>query len=149
MQRQALKQGGRHVIHETSAGTSHRSLSQTVTLYWEVESRPSVSSDKTRHTLPEVKYFHTITMYIVKSHSSTSTSSQSEKFQGNCQNACYYKPHKDQDTYFINSESHLQCHQDPQKTIKVSNPQELPGSSDHPIYIVPGSVTINSVDDLI
>ena len=31
----------------------------------------------------------------------------------------------------------------------MSNPQELPGSKDNPIYIVPGSVTINSVDDLI
>ena len=31
----------------------------------------------------------------------------------------------------------------------MSNPQELLGSKDNPIYIVPGSVTINSVDDLI
>ena len=31
----------------------------------------------------------------------------------------------------------------------MSNPQELPSSKDNPIYIVPGSVTINSVDDLI
>ena len=42
----------------------------------------------------------------------------------------------------MNSEGHLQCQQDPQKTIKVSNPQELPGSKEHPIYIVPGSVTV-------
>ena len=84
----------------------------------------------------------------MKSHCRTSTPSQSE-ISGKLPKRHYYKPHKDQETYHINSEGHLQCHQDEQKTIKVSNPQELPGSKENPIYIVPGSVTINSVDDLI
>ena len=61
----------------------------------------------------------------------------------------YYQPQEGQDTFFINSEGHLQCHQDPQNILKVSNPQELPGSRERPIYIVPGSVPINSVEDLI
>ena len=84
----------------------------------------------------------------MKSHCRTSTPSQNE-ISGKLPKHCYYKPHKDQETYYINSEGHLQCCQDKQKTFKVSNPQELPGSKDNPIYIVPGSVTINSVDDLI
>ena len=53
--------------------------------------------------------------------SRTSTPSQSEisvflpKHQ-------YYQPQEDQDTYYINSEGHLQCHQDSQNIIKAPPP---------------------------
>ena len=40
----------------------------------------------------------------------------------------YYQPQDDTDTYYINSEGHLQCHQDSQTIIKAPTPQELPGS---------------------
>ena len=46
----------------------------------------------------------------------------------------YYQPQDDEDTYYINSEGHLQCHQDSQTTIKAPTPQELPGSKEHPIF---------------
>ena len=110
-------------------------------------SRPSVTSGKTQ-TPSQSEIFSPNNRVYLKSHCRTSTPSQSE-ISGKLPKRRYYKPHKDQETYHINSEGHLQCHQDEQKTIKVSNPQELPGSKDNPIYIVPGSVTINSVDDLI
>ena len=110
-------------------------------------SRPSVTSGKTR-TPSQSEIFSPNNCVYLKSHCRTSTPSQSE-ISGKLPKRRYYKPHKDQETYYINSEGHLQCHQDEQKTIKVSNCQELPGSKDNPIYIVPGSVTINSVDDLI
>ena len=52
----------------------------------------------------------------------------------------YYQPQDDEDTYYINSEGHLQCHQDSQTIIKVPTPQELPGSKEHPIFHKPGSI---------
>ena len=110
-------------------------------------SRPSVSHHETS-TPSQSEIFLPNNRVYLKSHCRTSTPSQSE-ISEKLPKHRYYKPHKDQETYHINSEGHLQCHQDPQKTFKVSNPQELPGSKDNPIYIVPGSVTINSVDDLI
>ena len=110
-------------------------------------SQPSVTSGKTR-TPSQSEIFLPNNRVYLKSHCRISTPSQS-KISGKLPKCHYYKPHKDQETYHINSEGHLQCHQDEQKTIKVSNPQELPGSKDNPIYIVPGSVIINSVDDLI
>ena len=75
----------------------------------------------------------------------TTTPSQSENsaFLPKCQ---YYQPQEDEDTYYINSEGHLQCHQDSQNVIKAPTPQELPGSKEHPIYHKPGSIKISSVD---
>ena len=57
--------------------------------------------------------------------SRTTTSSQSEisGFLPKCQ---YYQPQEDEDTYYINSEGHLQCHQDSQNIIKAPTP---PGAS--------------------
>ena len=69
--------------------------------------------------------------------SRTTTSSQSEisGFLPKCQ---YYQPQEDEDTYYINSEGHLQCHQDSQNIIKAPTPPELPRSKEHPIYHKPG-----------
>ena len=76
------------------------------------------------------------------------TPSQSENsgFLPKCQ---YYQPQDDEDTYHINSEGHLQCHQDSQTIIKAPTPQELPGSKEHPIFHKPGSIKISSVEDLL
>ena len=80
--------------------------------------------------------------------SRTATSSQSEisGFLPKCQ---YYQPQDDEDTYYINSEGHLQCHQDSQTIIKAPTPQELPRSKEHPIFHKPGSIKISSVEDLL
>ena len=110
-------------------------------------SRESVSYDKTRTPSQSEIFLHANNRYC-KSHFRTNTPSQSEK-SGKTPKCQYYKPQEGQDTFFINSEGHLRCHQDPQNILKVSNPQELPGSRERPIYIVPGSVPINSVEDLI
>ena len=86
-----------------------------------------------------------------RSCSSTSritTSSQSEK-SGLLPKRQYYQPQDDEDTYYINSEGHLQCHQDSQTIIKAPTPQELPGSKEHPIFHKPGSIKISSVEDLL
>ena len=61
----------------------------------------------------------------------------------------YYQPQDDEDTYYINSEGNLQCHQDSQTIIKAPTPQELPGSKEHPIFHKPGSIKISSVEDLL
>ena len=76
------------------------------------------------------------------------TPSQSENsgFLPKCQ---YYQPQDDEDTYYINSEGHLQCHQDSKTIIKAPTPQELPGSKEHPIFHKPGSIKISSVEDLL
>ena len=47
------------------------------------------------------------------------------KYQDFCQND-YYQPQEDHETYDINSEGHLQCHQDPQNIISAPQP---PGAS--------------------
>ena len=39
----------------------------------------------------------------------------------------YYQPQDDEDTYYINSEGHLQCHQDSQTIIKAPTPRSFPG----------------------
>ena len=57
--------------------------------------------------------------------SRTSTPSQSE-ISGFLPKHPYYQPQKDQETYYINSEGHLQCHQDSQNIIKAPTP---PGAS--------------------
>ena len=86
-----------------------------------------------------------------RSRSSTSritTPSQSEN-SGFLPKRQYYQPQNDEDTYYINSEGHLQCHQDSQTIIKAPTPQELPGSKEHPIFHKPGSIKISSVEDLL
>ena len=86
-----------------------------------------------------------------RSRSSTSritTPSQSEN-SGFLPKHQYYQPQDDADTYYINSEGHLQCHQDSQTIIKAPTPQELPGSKEHPIFHKPGSIKISSVEDLL
>ena len=79
--------------------------------------------------------------------SRTATSSQSE-IPGFLPKRQYYQPQDDEDTYYINSEGHLQCHQDSQNIIKAPTPQELPRSKEHPIFHKPGSIKISSVEDL-
>ena len=74
------------------------------------------------------------------------TPSQSE-ISGFLPKRQYYQPQDDEDTYYINSEGHLQCHQDSQTIIKAPTPQELPGSKEHPIFHEPGSIKISSVED--
>ena len=84
-------------------------------------------------------------------HSSTSrttTFSQSE-ISGFLPKRQYYQPQDDEHTYYINSEGHLQSHQDPQNIIKAPTPQELPGSKEHPIFHKPGSIKISNVEDLL
>ena len=80
--------------------------------------------------------------------SRTTTSSQSE-ISCFLPKRPYYQPQEDQDTYYINSEGHLQCHQDSQNIIKAPTPQELPRSKEHPIFHKPGSIKISSVEDLL
>ena len=76
------------------------------------------------------------------------TPSQSEN-SGFLPKRQYYQPQDDEDTYYINTEGHLQCHQDSQPIIKAPTPQELPGSKEHPIFHKPGSIKISSVEDLL
>ena len=78
--------------------------------------------------------------------SRTSTPSQSE-ISGFLPKCPYYQPQEDQETYYINSEGHLQCHQDSQNIIKAPIPQELPRSKEHPVFHKPGSIKISSVED--
>ena len=58
----------------------------------------------------------------------TTTPSQSE-ILGFLPKRLYYQSQEDQETYYINSEGHLQCHQDPQNIIQAPTPQELPCQS--------------------
>ena len=58
--------------------------------------------------------------------SRTTTSSQSE-ISGFLPKRQYYQPQKDEDTYYINSEGHLQCHQDSQTIIKAPTPRSFLG----------------------
>ena len=86
-----------------------------------------------------------------RSHSSTSritTPSKGEN-SGFLPKRQYNQPQDDADTYYINSEGHLQCHQDSQTIIKAPTPQELPESKEHPIFHKPGSIKISSVEDLL
>ena len=86
--------------------------------------------------------------HYCSSTSRTATSSQSE-ISGFLPKRQYYQPQDDKETYHINSEGHLQCHQDSQNIIKAPTPQELPGSKEHPIFHKPGSIKISSVEDLL
>ena len=75
--------------------------------------------------------------HYCSSTSRTSTPSQSD-ISGFLPKQPYYQPQEDQETYYINSEGHLQCHQDSQNIIKAPTLQELPGSKEHPIFHKPG-----------
>ena len=86
--------------------------------------------------------------HYCSSTSRTATPSQSE-ISGFLPKRQYYQPQDDEDTYYINSEGHLQCHQDSQNIIKAPTPQELPRSKEHPIFHKPGSIMISSVEDLL
>ena len=86
--------------------------------------------------------------HYCSSTSRTSTPSHSE-ISGFLPKRPYYQPQEDQETYYINSEGHLQCHQDSQNIIKAPTPQELPRSKEHPIFHKPGSIKISSVEDLL
>ena len=63
--------------------------------------------------------------HYFSSTSRPTTSSQSE-ISGFLPKHQYYQPQEDEDTYYINSEGHLQCHQDSQNIIKAPGP---PGAS--------------------
>ena len=76
------------------------------------------------------------------------TPSQSE-ISGFSPKRQYFQPQDYEDTYYINSEGHLQYHQDSQTIIKAPTPQELSGSKEHPIFHKPGSIKISSVEDLL
>ena len=62
------------------------------------------------HSESEIK--STSNNHYCSSTSRTSTPSQSE-ISGFLPKRPYYQPQEDQETYYINSEGHLQCHQDP------------------------------------
>ena len=79
--------------------------------------------------------------------SRTTTSSQSDILEF-FSKQLHYQQQEDQETYYINSEGHIQCHQDPQNIISAPTPQELPESKEHPIYHKPGSVKVSSFDRL-
>ena len=76
------------------------------------------------------------------------TPSQSEKLEFLPKHQ-YYQPEEDQETYCVNSEGHLQCHQNRQNIISAPTPQELPGSKKHPFYHKPGAIKVSSVKDLL
>ena len=89
--------------------------------------------------------------HYCSSTSKTSTPSQSE-ISGFLPKHPYYQPQEDQETYYINSEGHIQCHQVPPRLTEhyqSPHPQELPGSKEHPIFHKPGSIKISSVEDLL
>ena len=63
--------------------------------------------------------------HYCSSTSRTTTSSQSE-ISGSLPKHQYYQPQQDEDTYYINSEGHLQCHQDSQNIIKAPPHRSFP-----------------------
>ena len=65
--------------------------------------------------------------------SRTTTPSQSE-ISGFLPEHPYYKPQEDQETYYINSEGHLQCHQDSQNIIKAPPPRSFLGQRSTPSF---------------
>ena len=60
----------------------------------------------------------------------------------------YHEPSKDTKTFFINSQGHLQCHQDHQLIYKTNDKGKLPGSREAPIYHQPGTVPCKMVEQL-
>ena len=115
----------------------------------EEQSRPTTSLTGPAHPPKEKYSLCTATRKNrFEAHFRTSTSSQSEIFSKTPERL-YYQPQEDQETFTINAEGHLQCNQDSNKVIKATTPQDLPGSREYPIYHKPGSIAINSVEDLI
>ena len=112
-----------------------------------VQSGQSVSPCSTT-TPSQSKIKSSSNNYYCSSTSRTTTPYQSE-ILGFLSKHQYYLPQEDQETYYINSEGHPQCHQDPQNIISALTPQELPRSKEHPIYHKPGSIKVNSVEDLL
>ena len=112
-----------------------------------------VQSDRSTHscriTTPSQSEIKSLqNNHFCSSTSRTTISSQSEisRFSPKWQ---YYQAQEDQETYYINSEGNLQCHQDPQNIISAPTPQELPKWKEHPIYHKPGSIKVSSVEDLL
>ena len=112
----------------------------------EVQSEPPVSLTGPPHP-PKVKYTASHNNHF-EAHFRTTTSSQSEIFP-KTPKRLYYQPQEDQETYTISAEGHLQSNQDSNKVIQVTTPQDLPDSREYPIFHKPGSIAINSVEDLI
>ena len=65
---------------------------------------------------------------------------QRSKQSKQTQHRKYYVPSNDTKTFQINSQGHLQCHQDPNLIHKPNNKGKLPGSREAPIYHEPGTV---------
>ena len=57
-------------------------------------------------------------------------------------------PSNDTKTFQINSQGHVQCHQDLNLIHKPNNKGKLPGSREAPIYHEPGTVSCKTVEDL-
>ena len=121
--------------HTNNDGATSMGGRQSVSPHW--ITTPSQSEIKSVHN-----------NCYCRSTSRTTTPSQSEN-SSFLPKRQYYQPQEDDDTYYINSEGHLQCHQDSQNIIKAPTPQELPGSKEHPIFHKPGSIKISSVEDLL
>ena len=115
----------------------------------EVQSQPTASFSGLTHP-PKEKYSLSTATHNnrFEAHFRTHTPSQSEIFSKTPERL-YYQPQEDQETYTINAEGHLQCNQDSNKVIQATTPQDLPGSREYPIFHKPGSIAINSVEDLI
>ena len=60
----------------------------------------------------------------------------------------YYQPSNNTKTFFINSQGHLQCHQDHQLIYKSNDKGKLPGSREVPIYHKLGTVPCRMVEQL-
>ena len=115
----------------------------------EVQSWPTASLTGLAHPPKEKYSLSTATCNNrFEAHFRTYTPSQSEIFSKTPERL-YYQPQEDQETFTINAEGHFQCNQDSNKVIQATTPQDLPGSREYPIYHKPGSIAINSVEDLI
>ena len=115
----------------------------------EVQSWPIVSLSGPTHPAKEKYSLSTATRNNrFEAHFRTTTPSQSEIFSKTPERL-YYQPQEDQETFTINAEGHLQSNQDSNKVIQATTPQDLPGSREYPIFHKPGSIAINSVEDLI
>ena len=98
----------------------------------EVQSRPTASLSGPTHP-PKEKYSLSTASHNnrFEAHFRTATPSQSEIFSKTPERL-YYQPQKDQETFTINAEGHLQSNQDSNKVIQATTPQDLPGSSKYP-----------------
>ena len=115
----------------------------------EVQSQPTASLAGPAHP-PKEKYSLSTASHNnhFEAHFRTATPSQSEIFSKTPEHL-YYQPQEDQETFTINAEGHLQSNQNSNKVIQATTPQDLPGSREYPIFHKPGSIAINSVEDLI